>query len=184
MTTDADKTEPMLSPDNAFAVLGNETRMEILQTLGKADGALSFSELRDRVGMRDSGQFNYHLDKLVEHFVRQIDGGYDLRQAGRRVIEAVLSGAVTDAPVVERTPIDHSCHYCGASSIEVNYREEKVGTYCPECRGTYGGSDESNVADLPSEQERLGYLHLPPAGVQERTPKEMLYAAAIWFLGE
>jgi hypothetical protein len=87
-----------LSPDDAFATLGNETRLGILQTLGRAGEDLSFSVLRDRVGVEDSGQFNYHLEQLVGHFVRKTEDGYQLRRAGRRVVEAVLSGAVTDAP--------------------------------------------------------------------------------------
>ena len=39
-----------LTPDEAFSILGNETRMQILQELGKADRSLSFTDLRDRVG--------------------------------------------------------------------------------------------------------------------------------------
>ncbi|MEF8801746.1 MAG: helix-turn-helix domain-containing protein, partial [Halolamina sp.] len=115
MTTNADTSETMLAPDDAFAVLGNETRMEILQTLGEADEPLPFSELRGRVGMRDSGQFNYHLGKLDGHFIKDTDGGYALGQKGSRVIEAVLSGAVTDTPVLDRTPVDMSCYCCGAT---------------------------------------------------------------------
>ncbi|MFB6206666.1 MAG: ArsR/SmtB family transcription factor, partial [Haloglomus sp.] len=98
MTHPRELGEPTaLSPDEAFGVLGNETRIQILQTLGEADGPLSFTELRDRVGIRQGSQFNYHLDKLVGHFVRKTDDGYELRLAGRRVIYAVLSEAVTEA---------------------------------------------------------------------------------------
>jgi hypothetical protein len=43
------------------------------------ENAVSFSELRDRVGTRDSGQFNYHLDQLTGHFIRATDSGYELR---------------------------------------------------------------------------------------------------------
>lgn len=63
----------------------------------------SVSELRERVGMGDSGQFNYHLGQVEGHSVRTFDDGYVLRKAGRRVVEAVLSGAVTDAVVIEPT---------------------------------------------------------------------------------
>lgn len=92
MTNQSDIGDTTLTPDDAFAVLGNETRLEILRSLSDADGPVSFSDLREHVGMRDSGQFNYHLDKLVGHFVTQADDGYALRQAGDRVIEAILSG--------------------------------------------------------------------------------------------
>lgn len=168
-----------LSPDEAFAVLGNGTRMEVLRALSDADGPLRFSELHDRVGIRDSGQFNYHLEKLVGHFVQNTDDGYELSQSGTRVIEAVLSGAVTAAPEVAPTRIDESCHYCGAP-IVVHYREERVDLYCTECSGTYGGSSRREAADIPEEYGFLGGLPLPPAGVQGRTPEEVFGAAWTW----
>jgi hypothetical protein len=122
MSTGTDERDTPLAPDEAFAALGNETRMEILRTLGDADEPLTFSELRDRVGMADSGQFNYHLGKLGEHFVGGTEDGYRLQRAGKRVVEAVLSGAVTGAPVVEPTETDDACLYCGAPTT-VSYRE-------------------------------------------------------------
>lgn len=183
-STGNERAAVALSPDDAFSVLGNQTRMEILQTLGEADEPLSFSELYDQVEMGDSGNFTYHLDKVTGHFVRQADEGYDLRRAGYRVVEAVLSGAVTDEPVLERIRIEEACYYCGAPSIEINYREGQIGMYCTECRGTYGRASDANEMSLPAEQERLGYLHLPPAGLQDRTPTEVLHASFVWLAGE
>jgi hypothetical protein len=40
------------SPDEAFAILRNEARIDIPETLGEADGPLSVAELRDAVGIR------------------------------------------------------------------------------------------------------------------------------------
>jgi len=176
MATNSDRSA--LSPDEAFAVLGNETRMEILQALSDAGEPLRFSALHDRVDIRDSGQFNYHLEKLVGHFVHETDEGYELSQAGSRIIEAVLSGAVTESPEVEPTPVDESCHYCGAP-VTVRYSEERVSLYCPECRGTYGGSSD-RPAGIPADYGYLGGLALPPAGVQGRTPGEVFRAAWTW----
>lgn len=179
-----------LSPDTAFAVLGNETRMRILRTLGDADGALSFSTLRDRVGMRDSGQFNYHLDKLTGHFVQQTDGGYALRQAGERVIETVLSGAVTADPVVAPSLIDDPCPICGAATV-VAFSHERLEHYCTECAGYYGvttaldgddGPDDEPAAE--SEYGYIGSVQFPPAGLQGRTPDELFRAASTWFILE
>lgn len=149
--------------------------MKILQTLSEADEPLSFSELRDRVGMRDSGQFNYHLDKLTGHFLRQADEGYDLRQAGRRVIEAVLSGAVTDVPDLEPTQIDWTCPYCGAP-VEVTYDEKTprpVKPYCTECVGLVEFSETYDPGQLAD-------LRLSPAGIHRRTAQEILQAAITW----
>jgi len=168
-----------LSPDEAFGVIGNETRMEILQTLGEADGPLPFSELRERVGVRDSGQFNYHLERVVGHFVRKGEEGYALRQAGRRVVEAILSGAVTEAPVVEPTRIDHPCHYCG-SPVEVSFRTDRVVKYCTECAGKSGVPTDESGEFVPRDDGYLGALPLPSAGVANRTIAEAFEAAWTW----
>lgn len=81
-TTDGDDgSDPPLAADELFGILGNETRMRILQTLWEAfafedyvvreQEPTSFSELRARTEVEDSGNFDYHLGKpvgsLVEH---------------------------------------------------------------------------------------------------------------------
>jgi ribosomal protein S27AE len=187
VSTGSDESDPeTLSPDEAFAVLGNDTRMEILQALVAADGPLSFSEPRDAVGMRDSGQFNYHLAEVEGHFVRKTDDGYRLRQAGRRVVEAVLSGAVTDDPVVEPTRIDEPCPLCGAPTVMAFFRG-RVGHYCTECEGHYGyapatgeSGTSGDASDGATEYGYLGSFQLPPAGLQGRTPDEVFRTAATW----
>lgn len=170
-----DEGAASLDPDEAFAALGNETRMEILRTLGDADETLSFSDLYDRVDVRDSGQFTYHLDKLVGHFVRKTDEGYQLRQSGIRVVEAVLSGAITDTSVLDPRVIDFSCPYCGGP-VEISYQEERLLHRCRECPGEIGGGT------LPEGTFELGYL--PPAGLEERTPEELVSASATWAVTE
>ena len=177
-----------LSPDDAFQVLGNETRMEILQTLGEAAGPLSFSEVRDRVGMRDSGQFNYHLDKVEGHFVEQRNGGYALRQAGRRVIQTVLSGAITEDPVVQPEMVDEPCPICGAPTV-VAFHRERLNHYCSECSGYYGmttpliaSGTSGTGADETTEYGYLGSVIFPPAGLQGRSSREMFQAGTAWFM--
>lgn len=183
MSTDPNTRDTTLEPDEAFAVLGNETRMAILQTLAEADGALPFSELRERVGVSDSGQFNYHLGKLEGHFLNKVDGQYSLRQAGRRVIEAVLSGAVTEAPVLEPTRLDAPCPYCGAD-IEVSFQEERLLIRCTECPGTFPGrtSTSSAFGELPHGAITL--YNLPSAGLEGRTPQEQLQAVLAYTFSE
>ncbi len=175
-----------LPPDDAFTVLGNETRIGILQALGESDEPLSFTELRDRVGVRQGGEFNYHLDRVVGHFVEKTDGGYLLRQPGRRVVQAVLSGAVTEDPTIERTELDQHCWWCG-SPIEMSYREERVDLYCTGCEGTYGDLGARRPAPtaqhdrtIPSSLGYLGNLLLPPSGVTSRTAEEAYRAAWVW----
>lgn len=157
MTSDSPAGEDAYhTPTVAFSVLGSETRLKILQVLGEADGPLSFSTLRETVGTADSGQFNYHLHKLEGLFVRKTDGGYVLRQAGRRIIEAILSGTLTDDTTLEPTPTDSPCYFCGAP-VAVSYSEEWVSMYCTDCTGAYGESIRRTVSE-PAEAARQGYL--------------------------
>ena len=175
MSLDSEDEEPRtLPPDEAFVALGNEIRIEILRALEDADAPLAFSELRDRVGVDDPGQFNYHLGKLAGHFVRKDEDGYALRTAGTRIIESVLSGAVTDAPVLEPTRLDAPCPYCGAD-VEVSYREERLLTRCTECPGSFVGSDASSVPF-----GTIALFDLPPVGLEDRSPREVLETAFRW----
>lgn len=174
MTTNVNGADAsILSPDAAFSVLGNETRMAILQTIGEADEPLSFSEIRARIGSPDPGQFNYHLNQLTGHFIRKTDDGYDLLQAGRRVIEAVLSGAVTEVPDLARTHNDLSCNYCGAPT-EVAYdatTPRPVKIYCTDCAGAADWVESFDNGQVAT-------LRFSPAGLHGRTPQEISLAAA------
>lgn len=176
MAGDNEKSDSTtLSAEEAFARLGDETRLDILQTLGTADQPLSFSELRDRVGYETAGNFSYHLDQLTGHFIRKTEERYALRPTGRRVVEAVLSGAVTDVRTVTPTRIDRSCPYCRAP-VEVSYQEERLAGYCTECGGVYGDRETHGTTN----DGLLGYLPLPPAGIRNRTIEEAERAAWTW----
>jgi hypothetical protein len=167
-----------LSPDDAFGLLGHETRLGILQTLGEADGLLAYSELFDRIDYDDSANFTYHLEQLVGHFVRKTDDGYALRRAGQRVVEAIYSGVMTDDPVVERTEAGMPCMYCGEPA-EVGYHQEVLLIYCTECDNQIDRADAIEDWPVPTD-DVVGYVSLPPAGIYDRTPPEALDAAGIW----
>jgi hypothetical protein len=93
---------------DVFGTVANDIRFEILLALWEArtenpaevEGVdqepVSFSQLKDRVGLRDSGQFNYHLDKLVPRFVRKDGEGYVLTRAGSQIIGTAVSGVYTE----------------------------------------------------------------------------------------
>lgn len=162
-----------LPPGEAFAALGNETRVRILQVLGEVDGALTFSELYDRIDYGPSTNFSYHLQKLEGHFVRKTEDGYEISQVGNRVVQAVLAGAVTEAPLLERTGVDHRCEYCGGET-EISYTQGYLGLYCTECPGN---TDDT----VPAAYQ--GYLRgqpFPPAGLQDRGNAEVHRAGFIW----
>ena len=177
--TSSSTPQERLTPEEAFAVLGDETRTEILRVLGESDSRMSFTAVRNAVGIRQGGQFNYHLDKLVGHFVMKTDDGYELRQPGRSVVEAVLSGAVTHEPVLAPTDVEVECRLCGAS-IQVSYRSERVELYCTECSGQYGQCVEERESSFDKLGGYLGGYEIPPAGVDRRSPYDLLKASSLW----
>ncbi|WP_256295739.1 winged helix-turn-helix domain-containing protein [Haloarchaeobius salinus] len=121
-------------PGEAFATLGNETRVAILHELWAAarEGPLPFSELRERVGTRDSGQFNYHLTKLCDRFVRKTDGGYTLRAAGGMVVAAMLAGQYEDGGFDGPVSTGDPCPDCGGE-VALTYEDERATIACLDC---------------------------------------------------
>lgn len=161
---------------DAFKRLGNETRLAILLALWESydpfadDAALSFSALRKRVGTADSGQFNYHLDRLEGHFVESVEAGYRLSQAGLVFVRSVIAGAGIDTPTLEPTAVDQSCTLCGAS-VEVAYEGGFVYVRCTECEGLWADASDDGGSGT------LAQFSLHPAGLVGRSPAEV-YAAA------
>jgi hypothetical protein len=105
-------------PTDPLTALGHELRIEILRELAAADEPLPFSTLRERVGERDTGRFNYHLTELCRYFVRDTADGYELGPAGSRVID--LAGAVGDGGVAAPAG-DETCPVCGEEDCERLY---------------------------------------------------------------
>lgn len=172
-----DADGPGLSPSAAFGLLGNETRVSILEALWDAQAEdetpVPFSALFARVDYDDSGNFNYHLDRLVGHFVRRVEGGYELRSAGQHVVRAVLAGAMTSDPSFEPTEIDANCPYCGAT-VEAWYEDERFTARCTACPGAVGTGSEHPPGTF------LRY-EVPPAALRGRTPEEVLAAAHVLY---
>lgn len=156
MSTD----EGGLSPDEAFRLLGDETRLAILRAVWDSDGPVSFSAIGERVGRPDSGQFNYHINRLRGPFLSQRDGGYRLTQAGREVVRAVLAGTITERPETGPASIDAPCAACGGRLV-VRY-DEYATIECADCGAT------------------AMWNEFPPAGLDGRTPAEVATAFDRW----
>lgn len=153
-----------VDPAEAFGALSDATRVGILQALWESDDRhVTFSELRDAVGMRDSGQFNYHLNKLREQFVRKTDDGYRLTLAGVHVVGSLLAGAVTGKGTVDPIPLDDPCPYCGGDRT-FEYEDEEVSMTCEDCGlGMHFGVPPGVFAEyeldrIPAVAERYGRL--------------------------
>ncbi|WP_267639762.1 winged helix-turn-helix domain-containing protein [Haloarchaeobius amylolyticus] len=134
----SDVVVDQLPPDEAFALISHETRFRILEELNEADEPLAFARLRERVGMRDTGQFNYHLGKLTDRFVRKVEdddgsaGRYKLTAAGKRVVGGVLSGGLTKTIDGETVPVGSGCLFCG-EEMELAFETDRIRVQCPEC---------------------------------------------------
>ena len=178
-TMDGNETDDRLSPDDAFAVLGNDVRVRILQALGDAAEPLAFSALYDRLPVDDTARFNYHLGELRGHFVRKTDAGYVLDHPGRRVVEAILSGAVTDDPDLDRTTVDEQCPTC-EHRLSIQWRDGSVEVFCSTCESRWTKSGGRVGEPEVTEPGYLGRLPLPPAGLVDRTAEEVLRAAYTW----
>lgn len=131
-TDDADGVVERVSADDAFGLLGDDTRLGVLRALSETDGPLGFADLRTAVGVADSGQFNYHLDRLVGQFVAKRDEGYGLTPAGRRVVGAVLAGQYTKAVESDPVPVDADCPHCGGR-LDARFEEGLARIACDDC---------------------------------------------------
>jgi hypothetical protein len=149
-------------PADAFAALSDGIRVDALRALWDADGALAFSELREAVGVRDSGQFNYHLDKLAGRFVRKTDDGYELTVAGRQVNGAIQAGAYTMEGTIDPIALDEPCPACGGSRT-LRYEDEIVRVDCEDCDvaatvgvppGVFAECDRADVPAVASDYLR------------------------------
>jgi DNA-directed RNA polymerase subunit RPC12/RpoP len=120
--------------DDAFGLVANELRIEILRALRESPGEpLPFTALQSRVDVPDSGKFNYHLGLLVPEFVRKTDDGYLLTHAGQRIIGAAVSGVLTESGTVDLGPVPAGdCMFCGGA-LDARYDDGDVAVDCPEC---------------------------------------------------
>lgn len=148
-----------LTPEDAFELLGNPSRLGILKALWEADEPLSFTALRRGTDIADSGQFNYHLHRLLGHYVTD-DGGYALSTAGEYVVGAILADAIDQRPGFGSFPVDGTCRNCGGT-LEAEFEDLGV-VRCIECEATV-------MADA-----------FPPAGALHRTPEEIARAFDHW----
>jgi len=154
-------------PAEAFGVVASETRLDILEALWRADERpVSFSELHDDVPLRDSAQFNYHLQQLTDRFVTKTDDGYDLRHAGAQVVRAVRAGTFTRTPDVEPFAVEGACTRCGGG-LEARYADEQFRIDCVDCGKSHGEyefpagglADRSEAEIARAFDERVRHLH-------------------------
>ncbi len=166
-------TEPRFvdhaDPEEVFMLLSNDRRVRILQTLWEQeDYEASFSELRTAVGMRDSGQFSYHLDELVGQFVEKTADGYELTGTGKRINGTIEAGSFTMEGSIEQLPLDAPCPRCG-SDRHLRYEDETVSVDCADCPvgyrvsvppSVFAGYDREAIPRVASRYTRTTIHHI------------------------
>lgn len=135
---DAGESPEGLSPAEAFALLGHEHRVDILQALLAAsreggEYPTPFASLHERTDIEVSSQFSYHLDALTGQFVRETDAGYELRYAGWEIVTSILAGTYNERVAFGPTAIPGTCPRCGEAALSAQYREEWLTIACQSC---------------------------------------------------
>lgn len=170
-----------LSSIDAFGLLTNDTRIDILLALWRRRGPQTFSELQENAGVEDPGNFNYHLEQLRGTFLLERDEGYDLTRAGRRALTAIFAEDITALPTIERTQVDRQCPFCG-SSVELVAHEDDLRIRCPTCPGSFEVTTRSRRRDTPHPSGTISVVSLPTGGVRDRSPNDLCDVGTAWTL--
>jgi DNA-binding HxlR family transcriptional regulator len=88
------------SSSELFELLGNPTRVNIIEALSEHDQ--SFSELKRNLGLASSGHLQFHLSKLVPRLVKlALDGkNYTLTDEGKEALRLVTQVLTSKSKVV------------------------------------------------------------------------------------
>ena len=157
-------SEDGFDQETALSLLADENRVRIIEELGDATVSpdtgiphLSYAELKSRVGIRDSGRFNYHLQQLLDNYVAKEDAGYRLRWPGMVLYRALVAQLLTGETdlSIDRVPVDIDCYRCG-EPVEGHLYETLFRVRCWGC--------EANYADI----------YVPTRGLAGKAPGEML----------
>lgn len=172
----------------AFALLGNETRLAILLALWEAyepfpggewdptgGNAMPVSELQDRVGIDDSDDLADHLAKLEGQFVERDAGGFYLLTEGKNIVQNIIATVGLEEPGFEETDVDLDCWLCGAPSA-ITYQDGRIYHVCTQCEGglSLGKEHPSGV---------LNAWKTNPTALHGRSPEEIFEATFtdLWY---
>ena len=131
-----------------FELFGNNTRRKILQALWEQfefnkymtesrDGT-PFSELREQVGVTDSGNFNYHLGKLTGNLVEKREDGYVLTPLGYNLLRSIDDLTAFSYETEPEQQINTPCPFCGGD-LFVTYSRELLTVRCRDCEALSSG---------------------------------------------
>ncbi|WP_265107780.1 DUF7351 domain-containing protein [Halosolutus halophilus] len=133
-----DRAERVSAPSDAFQALGNEIRLEILETVlaetrGTDAERVQFSTLFEETDVDTSAGFAYHLEQLVGPYLRKHDDGYELTYAGLQVARAIATGAYTHRVDHPPVPLSDACPFCDREALAARSTDNVVTIACREC---------------------------------------------------
>lgn len=123
-------------PDLAetFGSLANPTRVAILRALKRAhddaptDPWVAYADLQEAVGVRDNGNFNYHLREL-DGFLEKTPAGYTLTRSGIELLSAAAAGRFDGDRALEPVEVPGECPFC-SRNVELRYEDEVLWLTC------------------------------------------------------
>lgn len=147
-----------------FAALGHDDRLAALDAIFRADEAtVSFSTIRDAVGVRDPGRLAYHLRQLEPAFVKHDAAGYGLTRRGWNAAWVLRAGRFAEFPSSTEYPLDDACVRCGGSLV-LGYDDQFGVVACRDCErwfvrymlspGGLDGRSDREVVDLLDHRAR------------------------------
>ncbi|MFB6220729.1 MAG: ArsR family transcriptional regulator [Halolamina sp.] len=151
-------------PEDAFSLIGDETRVEIIRTLGDAreepegSPAVPFAELRAALPARtDSSRFDYHLQQLTGQFIEEVEDGYRLRPEGWTLYRTLQAGPLDHRHSSGETGVGVDCYFCHtemtASATDGKFRVE-----CPGCGYRYDSTTRVPAAALGDDESAVSRI--------------------------
>lgn len=157
---DSTETDGDVDPDDAFAALGDETRLRAIRAVAAASEPPTFTHLFDASESETTAGFAYHLRQIVGPYLSKDEGTetYTLTSAGRAVARALDAGTFTERVDCEPEPIPGSCPVCEADALAARVTDNVVTVACTTC--------STELLSLP----------FPPSGVEDRGTAAVLSA--------
>jgi DNA-binding transcriptional ArsR family regulator len=152
--------------ESALNLLSNETRFEILRALAnqqfEAPGSpgMTFSELFAEATTEDSGNFTYHLKRLLDQLVTKEAGRYRLTHGGIQLFS--LLQAATYAP-------------------EHEYEEFSLGRACPLCPADLTATYQEGYLEIGCEEHLVLEIYVHPSWVESLSADAFLDRVSLLF---
>ena len=156
-------------------LLGNESRMQIMRALWddfdfpayviESQSGIRFSTLRERAGIDDPGNFNYHLNQLQGTLITATDESYILTPLGYNVMKAFDHFASFEYTTFDDWTAEDPCPLCSGELVAA-YRREMVEVRCRDCGGLGDGGN-------------FTYIEVSGSGVKSLDQDELLDAATL-----